>query len=96
MQNLEIQLAALEEFRSFLNNFKEEIGDKLTMYSNKFFSLREAGLSVQVAETYLSDFCEPNTQILRNLIDNITQNDLPYINGNIASTNEAIERARRG
>ena len=59
-------------------------------------ALREAGLSVQVAETYLSDFCEPNTQILRNLIDNITQNDLPYINGNIASTNEAIERARRG
>ena len=96
MQNLEVQLAALEEFRSFLETFKEELGEKMIMYSNKFFALREAGLSVQIADTYLSAFCEPNTQVLRNLIDTITQNDLPYINGNIASINEAIERARIG
>jgi len=96
MQDLEKQLAALEEFKSFLENFKEEIGEKLIQYSNRFFALREAGLSVQTAEYYLSNFCEPNTAVLHNLKETIAERDLPYIKENIESIIEAIGRARRG
>ena len=95
MQDYAIQLAALEEFNRFLENFREEIGEKLITYSNKFLALRE-NLSVQIAEKYLADYCEQNTQVLRHLIDNITQRDLPYIKDNMAVTMEAIERARKG
>ena len=96
MQDLERQLAALEEFRSFLENFREEIGDKLIAYSNKTLSLRENGVAVQIADYYLSNFCEPNTAVLHNLKENIAERDLPYVKENIAITIEAIGRASRG
>jgi hypothetical protein len=90
MQDLERQLAALEEFRSFLMNFREEIGDKLIAFSNKSLSLRENGVAVQIADYYLSNFCEPNTAVLHNLKENIAERDLPYINENIAKTIELL------
>jgi len=96
MQDLEKQLAALEEFKSFLELFKEEIGDKLIQYSNKVLSLPESGLSRQTADYYLSNFCEPNTQVLYNLGSNIKERDLLYIKENIASITEAIGKARMG
>ena len=39
MQDLERQLAALEEFKSFLEIYREEIGGKVITYSNKFMAL---------------------------------------------------------
>jgi len=96
MNDLEIQLSALNELRSFLEQFREELGEKLIAYSNRFLAIREAGLSVQVADTYMANFCEPNTQQLRNLIETIAERDLPYVKENIDITEQALARARRG
>ena len=96
MNDLEIQLAALNELRSFLEQFRDELGDKLIMYGNKFFAIRDAGLSVQVADTYMANFCDPNTHQLRNLIETIGERDLPYVKENIDITEQALAKARRG
>jgi hypothetical protein len=96
MQNFEIQLAALEEFKSFLEQFCDELGDKVIMYGNKFNSAREAGLSVQIAENYASNYCIPNMDKLSKITATIKEYDIPYINGNIVGIKEAIDIARRG
>ena len=94
MQDYERQLSALLELKSYLEVFKEEIGEKLIMYSNKFLALRESGLPVQIAENYAANYCNTNTQVLRNLIGNITEQDLPYVNANINIVEQALEKAR--
>ena len=90
MQDLQKQLEALQEFKSFLENFREEMGDKLIQYSNKSLALREAGVAVQITDYYLSHFCEPNSSALRNIQETIAERDLPYINENIAKTIELL------
>ena len=93
--NYDIQLAALQEFESFLNIFREEIGEKVIAYGNKFGALREA-VSVHIAEKYAADYCSPNMDYLHNFMEKIAQHDLPYIKNQITITIEAIERARMG
>ena len=93
--NYDIQLAALQEFESFLNVFIEEIGDKSIQYGNKFGALRES-VSIHIAEKYAADYCNPNMDYLHNFRERIAQQDLPYIRNQIAITIEAIERARMG
>ena len=93
--NYDIQLAALEEFKSFLENFREEMGDKLIAYGNKFGALRES-VDIHIAEKYATDYCDPNTQVLRNLMDSIADHALPYIRDQISITEEAIRRAGMG
>jgi len=89
MQSLAIELAALDEFKSFLEQFREELGGKLIMYGNKFLASREAGLPVEIADYYAANYCDPNTQVLRNLIENIAERDLPYIRDKIRILSEA-------
>ena len=93
--NYDIQLAALEEFKNFLEIFREEIGDKVIAYGNKFGALRES-VSVHIAEKYAADYCNPNMGYLQNLTEKIAQEDLQYIRSQIEITIEAIERARMG
>ena len=91
--NYDIQLAALQEFESFLNIFREEIGEKVIAYGNKFGALRES-VSAYIAETYATDHCNPNMDYLHNFQEKIIQQDLPYIKKQIAITIEAIDIAR--
>ena len=95
MQNYDIQLAALEEFKSFLEIFNEEMGDKLIMYGNKFGALRES-VSIHIAEKYAADYCNPNMDYLRNFMERIAQNDLPYITKQIGITIQAKDIAGMG
>ena len=93
--NYDIQLEALQEFKSFLEQFSEELGEKIIAYGNKFGALRES-VSVHIAEKYVTDFCEPNTRVLENLGNDIAERALPYIRDQIAITEEAIRRAGMG
>ena len=93
--NYDIQLGALEEFKSFLEIFREEIGEKVISYGNRFGVLRES-VDPRIAEKYAADFCNPNMDNLRNFMDKIAEHDLPYIKNQIDITREAIERARMG
>ena len=93
--NYDIQLGTLEEFKSFLEIFREEIGEKVIAYGNRFSALRES-VSPHIAEKYAADFCNPNMDSLRSFMDKIAEHDLPYIKNQIDITREAIERARMG
>ena len=96
MQNFEIQLAALEEFKIFLEQFCDELGDKVIMYGNKFLSVREAGMPMQIAAYYAGNYCNPNMDNLSRITATIKEYDIPYINDNIAAIKDAIDIARRG
>ena len=81
MQDYAIQLAALNELRSFLYQFKDDLRDRIMMYKSKVESLRDIGLPVQeVLDNYLVSYYNPNHLSLHNLIERIESVDLPFIN----------------
>ena len=96
MQDLQKQLEALQQLRSFLSYFNESMREKSVEFNDRFHNIRESGLSAQFADNYEANFADPNLQNLRYLIANITEKDLPYVNENIAIITEALERARMG
>ena len=94
-QDYSRQLEALHELRSFLLQFQEELKQQTDRYKSRVESLREVGLPVQVLDNYLVNYYNPNHLTLHNLIDRVESVDLPFIQSNIAHTEQAIEVARR-
>ena len=96
MQDLEVQLAALNELKSFLEQFKEEMRDKSVEFMSRFGGIRESGLHVQFAENYEANYADPALQNIRNLIADITDRHLPYVNSIIAQAEKYLEQSRMG
>ncbi len=94
MQDLELQLSALEELRNFIIQLQNDLSERLQAYNYRVRGLRESGLSIQVASTYESNFCEANNAAVGRLIDSLNEADLPYISRNIERIIEAIESSR--
>ena len=95
MQDYAIQLAALQELKSFLMQFRDNLREQTVVYKAKVESLREVGLPIQVLDNYLVNYYNPNHLSLHNLIERIESVDLPFIESNIAHTEQALELARR-
>jgi uncharacterized protein (DUF305 family) len=94
MQDIERQLDALNELKRFLINFMGELNTKTQEYNLRVHGMRNAGLPVQISDNYEANYCTPNNQHLRHLIENMENVDLQFINANIAHFEQALERAR--
>ena len=94
MQDIEKQLAALNELKNFLLQFMEDLRAKTEMYNQRVLGLRDAGLPVQISDNYEANYCTPNNQHLQSLIENMENVDLQFINANINHFEIALERAR--
>ncbi len=94
-QNYEQQLQALNELLSFLNQFKEDLKTRMSVYNDRVYNLRQSGLTVQIADNYDANYCIPNQQVIAKLIQDIEQRDIPFVNENIAIVQQAMEVARR-
>jgi len=94
MQDLEVQLAALNELRSFLMRFNEDMREKSVEFNSRFQAIRESGLPAQISDNYEANYAAPNLQNLRYLIANITDKDLPYVSACIAQFEQALAAAR--
>ncbi|GHT33632.1 hypothetical protein FACS189434_08240 [Bacteroidia bacterium] len=95
MQDLQRQLDALYDLRGFLELFRNELENQLNGYRNRTLNLRETGISTQVASTYESSCYTVNEGYLKQVIRNISEDDLPYIHRQIEIIEIAIEGARR-
>jgi len=96
MQDYSKQLAALNELRNFLLQFKDNLKEQTIIYKTRVESLREVGLPIQVLDNYLVNYYNPNHLSLHNLIERIENVDLPFVNSNIVHTEQAFEVASRG
>ena len=94
MQDLQIQLDALMELRSFLIQYNEEMRAKSVEFNSKFWSIRESGLPSQFADNFEANYADPTLQNLRNMIAGITDRDIPYVNSLIAQFEQALAIAR--
>jgi len=94
MQDIQVQLDALIQLRSFLMRFNEDIREKSVEFNARFRALRDAGLSAQISENYEANYADPNLQHLRYLIANITDRDIPYVSVLIAQFEETLAKAR--
>lgn len=94
-QNLELHLDALEDLKRFLVEFQEELQRQSQWYHDKTFGLREAGLPIQVADYYDIECCTANRELIKRIVNNIEEIDLPYVQREIQYKIEEIERNRR-
>ena len=78
------EIEVLRELQKFLVQFRDDIEAKSAEFNSKVMQLREIGVPIQIAEYYEANYGVQNIQHLQNLIVNITENDLPYINTQIA------------
>lgn len=95
MQDLQVQLNALMELRSFLVQFNEEIREKSVMFNAKFSAIRDSGLPAQIAANYEATYADPNLQNLRYLIANITDKDLPFVNAQIVQFEQLLAQVNQ-
>ena len=95
MQSLYIQRDALFELRGFLESFRSELVSQLNGYRNRIQNLRESGISTEVAHNYESSYYTVNEGYLKQLVHNITEDDLPYINRQIEAIQNLIDTARK-
>ena len=84
MYDIKIQLSILKELQKFLVQFREDINVNSVEFTKRVTQLRETGVPVQIEDHYKANYCEQTIHYLQILIANITDNDLPYINTEIA------------
>jgi hypothetical protein len=94
MQDIERQLDALRHLQHFLLTFIENLRENMQLYNRKVDGLRESGLPLQISDNYEVNYCRLNNQQLEQVVENMLQADLNYININIAHFEEALIRAR--
>jgi hypothetical protein len=95
MQDLHRQLDALFDLKGFLEMFHSELEHELDGYRNRTHNLRESGISNEVALNYESTCYTVNEGYLKQLLQNIQEDDLPYINRQIRMIEDAIAVANR-
>lgn len=94
-QNYELQLQALENLLSFLNQFKQDLSDRMSQYNDQVYGLRQAGLESHISDNYDQNFCIPTNQNIYRIIENFEQRDFPFIKENIERVKEAWEAAQK-
>ncbi len=94
-QNYEHQLQALENLLSFLNQFKEDLNTRMSLYNDQVRGLREVGLEAYISDNYDQNFCIPTNQKLWQIMESFEQRDFPYIKENIEIVREAWERSQK-
>ncbi len=94
-QNYEHQLQALENLLSFLNQFQQDLGDRMRQYNDQVYGLRQSGLEQHISDNYDQNFCMPTNQKIYNIIENFEQRDFPFIKENIERVKEAWQAAQK-
>jgi DNA-directed RNA polymerase subunit RPC12/RpoP len=96
MQNLNLQLDALYELKSFLEQFTANLFSLRQTYQNKMLGLHDGDVSLQVADSYCKDFWDKNNKIISNIIGKLRETDYPYILRQIETIEMAIQAAGGG
>lgn len=94
-QSLAKQQAALQELKSYLGMFKEELEENLRRYRARVENLHGDGLSNEVYQTYLGSYYERDRSYIDSLIRHMEDADTKYLNDNLQESGINIEVAQR-
>ena len=90
IQDYQIQLEQLNELVSFLNQFKEEMSDKLNEYIRRIEVLRENGLAIQTAQRFEVEHIAETGNLIRQIQQLIEDRSIPFTYQNIELTENLI------
>ena len=90
IQDYQIQLEQLNELVRFLNQFKEEMNDKLNEYVRRIEVLRENGLAIQTAQRFEVDHIAETGNLIRQIQQLIEDRSIPFTYQNIELTENLI------
>jgi hypothetical protein len=89
VQKLELQLQKLQEMENFLGQLQNQFQQNIKTYNDKMLLLRQSGMPLEICDTYDQKYQMPKIQTMQKTMQEINQQDIPYIKKNIG----AIERA---
>lgn len=90
IQDYQIQLEQLNELVRFLNQFKEEMSDKLNEYIRRIEVLRENGLPIQTAQRFEVDHVAETGLLINQIKVLIDEKSIPFTMQNIELTEHLI------
>jgi len=90
LQDYQIQLEQLNELVRFLNQFKDEMNDKLNEYVRRIEVLRENGLAIQTAQRFEVDHIAETGNLIRQIQQLIEDRSIPFTYQNIELTENLI------
>ena len=94
-QSLVKQQAALQQLKTYLGVFKDELEEHLRRYRAMVNNLHSEGLSIEVYQTYLNSYYERDRNYIDSLIHHLEEADAKYINDNLQESGVNIEVAQR-
>ena len=88
VKDIAIRLSVLKEIQNFHVQLSDDIREKSAEYNCKVMQLREAGVTVQIADYYEANYGAQILQHLQTLVSYITDENLPHIKAVIAKLEE--------
>ena len=94
LQDYFIQLEHLNQLVLFLNQFKEDMSDKLNEYIQRVETMKENGLPVQTAEKFNLEHIAETANLIRQIQALIEDKSIPFTQTNIEITERLIDLNR--
>ena len=91
MQDYQRILEGLYGLRNFLQQLQEGLETQLNAYRSHITNMIDAGVAIQVAEKYEEVNFRNNENIIRQIINSILEDDIPYINNQIQIIENALK-----
>ncbi len=91
MQDYQRILDGLYGLRNFLQQLQEGLETQLNAYRSHITNMIDAGVAIQVAEKYEEVNFRNNENIIRQIINSILEDDIPYINNQIQIIENALK-----
>ena len=90
MQNVELQLMALERLKQELESLVKDIENRGNSYVSSVKALMQTDLDVTVASQYKNNYWQHNNALMTQLKQRIETFDMPYIDRCIAGAKQAL------
>ena len=94
-QSLNTQLTGLHDLKGFLKGFQYRLNVLTDEYKIVLDKLESAGVPREALEAYFYLYRNANIKTLESINNDISWLDIPYIDKNINSINNAINVSRR-
>jgi archaellum component FlaC len=93
--SLDYQIELLEKMKSYLNGFQERLGAVGQTYKNQADEFYEMKGLDDIYEHFYPNYVEVTLQKIQDLINQINEQDINYIENQISNLEETMERIKR-
>ena len=95
IQSINQQIIQLKELLRFTNQFKNDLNQRISSYSNKVQQLYNSGVPVEFKNNFEANNHQPTKKQIKMIVETMEQRDMPFLKQQIEILERALEVARR-